>query len=222
MLLLASPAQHADAQQTYMHVGADRSELLYTNSQGDKLEGMHPGTGLTLAAGLRRPFRSLVSKWHYTAGLIYERYGMRGTGPAPYRDYLEWRTDYLGADLGVERDLITLGQGGKGSNGPTVFARAAAAPQFLVKGAQTIGSEVYDLRGVEQFDAPLLFLRAGAGLNYCVSNRTAIVVDYLFAHGMRLPGVPWPDDERLAFRTHTLRVGIMISSANCRYCLARL
>lgn len=222
LVLFLLGAIRTNAQQMYLHVGANRSEFLYKDAQGATIEGLHPDVGIALAGGLRRSFRSMVSKWFYTVGLIYARYGMRGTSNDPYRNYLEWRTDHLGADLGVESDLVTLGGSKKNGKGPTLFARLSTSPQIMIKGAQTIGGEVYDLRGVEQFDAPFLFLNGGFGVNYCVSNRTAVVVDYVFGHGMRFPGVTWPDDERLAFRTHTVRIGILVGSANCRYCLSSL
>jgi len=214
-------AGSANSQQIYVHGGMNRSAFLYEDSEGKVLEGMDPEVGLTLGAGLRLPFKPLNPKWFYTVGLVYEHYGMRGTSPDAYQHYYEWRTTYLGPDLGVECDLFTLRDRSKNRKGMTFFIGAAVAPEFLIKGAQTIDHEVYDLRGVEQFDAPFLFLRGTLGVNYCISNRAAIVVDYAYAHGVRFPGVAPPDDEQLAIRTHNLRVGIAVALPNCKYCLSK-
>ncbi|MBL7964109.1 MAG: hypothetical protein JNM31_09745 [Flavobacteriales bacterium] len=222
VILLAIIAASASSQQFYLLTGMNRSEFLYKDSQGRSLEGMDPQVGMTLASGVRQAFKRHQPTWFFTAGLVYEHYGMRGTSPDAYRHYYEWRTTYLGLNLGVERDLFTLNGRNKGGKGVTFYLGAAVAPEFMIKGSQTVNNEVYDLRGVEQFDAPFLFLRGTAGFNYCVSNRVAVVVNYAFAHGARFPGIAPPDDEQLAIRTHNIGVGILVAFPNCRYCISKL
>jgi|GEM_PF-958215 len=220
LFILSVLAGSAGAQQFYLHTGMDRSDFLYKNTQGESLDGMHPQMGLILGAGLRGAFKPLAYKWFYTVGVLYENYGTLGTSPDAYRNYYEWRTTYLGLDLGVQYDLFTLNGRVNRGKGMTFFLGASVAPEFLIKGEQTINSDVYDLRGAEQFDAPFLFLRGTAGVNYCISNRTALMVDYTYGHGVRFPGVAWTDDERLAFQTHNIRVGVLISFPSCRYCIS--
>ena len=220
LFLLTITAGGACAQQIYLGTGINRSTFLYEDSQGRTLEGMDPQVDLILGGGLRRPFKAFSPRWFYTAGMVYEQYGMRGTSTDAYRRYYEWKTTYLGLELGVERDLFTLGDRSS-AKGVTFFLGASVAPEFMIKGSQTIDHEVHDLRGIEQFDAPFLFLRGTAGFNYCISDRTAIVVDYSYAHGLRFPGIAPPDDERLAFRTHNIGVGILVALSNCKYCISR-
>ncbi len=222
LFILSSITGSVYSQQVYLLTGMNRSEFLYKDSQGNSLDGMHPQVGLSIAGGLRQPFRPLNPTWFYTAGLVYEHYGMRGTSPDAYRRYYEWRTTYLGLNLGIERDLYSIKGRNMSGKGLTFYLGASVAPEFLIKGAQTIDHEVYDLRGVEQFDAPFLFLRGTAGFNYCVSDRTAIVVNYAYAHGLRFPGIAPLDDERLAFRTHNIGFGVLIAFPQCKYCLSKL
>lgn len=222
VFLLATAASHTNGQQAYLFTGMTRSEFLYKDSQGRSLDGMHPQVGLSLAGGMRQAFKPLNPAWFFNVGVVYAHYGMRGTSQDVFRRYYEWRTTYLGIDLGVERDLFTVKLPNRDGKGLTFMLGAAAAPEFLVKGAQTIDHEVYDLRGVEQFDAPFLFLRGIAGFNFCVTNRTAIAAHYAFAHGRRFPGRAPTDDERLAFRTHSIAFGVQIGFPSCKYCLSKL
>ncbi|MBK9274066.1 MAG: hypothetical protein IPM49_05920 [Flavobacteriales bacterium] len=221
-LLLASlfgvPAQ---GQQIHVQAGMLRSEFLYKDSKGQRLEGLVPLKNFAMSAGIRRPFKRFDSKWFYLLGATYEVYATRGTSQDAYQNYYEWKATYAGISAGIERDLLTIRSRRKNNKGTTLFARAAVNPAFLIKGSQTLNNEVFDLRGTEQFNAPYLFGRATVGANYCVSNRVAVIAEYTFAQGLRMPINVGDDEEKLGYRAHVFTTGILIALNNCRYCLTQ-
>lgn len=208
-------------QQIFVQGGMLRSEFLYKNSKGERIEGLVPLKNFAMAAGIRKPFKKFDSKWFYLLGATYEVYATRGTSQDAYRNYYEWKATYLGVSAGVERDLFTIRSRRKNNKGTTFFTRLAVNPAFLIKGSQTLNNDVYDLRGTEQFNAPYLFGRATFGANYCVSNRVAIIGEYSFAKGLRMPINVGDDEEKLGYRAHVFTTGVVIALNNCRYCLTQ-
>ena len=69
---------------------------------------------------------------------------------------------------------------------------------------------------MEQFDKPFLFLRGGAGMNYCADERTVITLRYMYGRG--LPMGSSSDGESLDLVTSTVSLGLLWNLGRCRYC----
>ncbi|MBP6389498.1 MAG: hypothetical protein KA175_01415 [Flavobacteriales bacterium] len=205
-------------QQLYMEVGKSRSAFNFWNSQDQGLEGLESTMRDYAGLGYRRHFHKKVFRLHYVLGATYNRYGARGTSLDEYKYYYDWDAIFIGTHFGVEYEFFTIRDKSKANRGLTFYARVALAPEFFVKGTQTINTQVYDLMGAEQFDSPYFFTRFGGGVNYCVSNTVAIMAQYMYGRGVRLFAAKPDDNETLHIITHHLGFGVFINLPHCRYC----
>ncbi len=205
-------------QQLYMEVGKSRSAFNFWNSEGEELDGLESTLRDFAAIGFRKHVHKKVPRLHYVLGASYNRYGARGTSLDEYKYYYDWDAIFIGTHFGVEYDFLTIRDKSKANRGLTFYARLALAPEFFVKGTQTIDDQVVDLMGVEQFDSPYFFMRGGAGVIYCLSNTVAIFAQYMYGKGVRLFEAKPDDNETLHIITHHLGFGVFVNLPHCRYC----
>ena len=96
------------------------------------------------------------------------------------------------------------------------IVKLALEPQFMMNGTQTINGQVFDLKGVEQFENPFMFFKAGAGANYCLNSTIALSLRYQYGKGFPLGSSS--DPEVLRFNTNAISLGIVVSLGRCDYC----
>ncbi len=193
------------AQQIVTEVGRNSMRFDYHNSQGERLEGLYPKAHLSFAFGFRK---DLTQRLHATAQLLFEHYGSEGSIES-LNTRMVWDMEYVGLGLALDGELYRR-------KGLVLLVRAAAEPQMMIKGTQTINDRIYDLRGVEQFEHPFLFLRGGAGMNYCLDERSAITLRYMYGYGLPMGNAT--DGESLRLLTSTVSVGLLWNLSRCRYC----
>ena len=193
------------AQQIVAEVGRNTCSFDYADSEGNALKDLYPQAHLSFALGYRG---SLGERFHYTGQLLFNHYGSEAAVPE-LATRLVWDMEYLGLGLAMDGELFR-------KKGIILLLRAAAEPQFMLKGTQTINEQLYDLKGVEQFDKPFLFLRGGAGMNYCADERTVITLRYMYGRG--LPMGSSSDGESLDLVTSTVSLGLLWNLGRCRYC----
>lgn len=192
------------AQQIFFELGRVSSRFDYESSSGEALENDFPETNLSAAAGYRL---QLSDRIFAVGSITYSRYETYGSYEVYDLSY-NYRTDYLGLNLGAEAELFRKA-------GFTLFARLAAEPQFLLNGSRTINNDIEDLKGAEEFDSPFLFAKGGVGANYCADKNFAIVLRYDYGMGFPVN----QSDELLRYRTGTINLGLLINLKRCNYCL---
>ncbi len=207
MLSLAL-ATVASAQQLYVEAGSVSTTFDYKDSDGNGIDNTFSKSQLCYQAGMRLP---LYKQIHATAAVLFNRYSVIGSDPV-YNNSYAWDVNYLGIGLGLEGDVWR-------KRGFAVMLRGAAEPQFLISGTQQIAHQVHDLRGVEEFERPFLFLRGSVGMNYCLDNRVAVTLRY--AYGRGIPVGRTQSTERLNLNTQTIAVGLIVGLKKCEYCYTK-
>jgi len=203
--LILATALTSGAQQLFVEVGRVSTQFDYTDSQGNGIDNLYSKSQMSYQAGFRMPvFKSI----HFTAAALFNRYNVIGSDPV-YDNSYEWDANYLGLGLGLEGDVWKRKR-------IAVMLRGAAEPQFLISGTQSISNQVYDLRGVEEFERPFLFFRGGVGINYCLEHRIAITLRYSYGRG--LPIGHTDSNESLKLNSQTIAIGLLVSLGTCEYC----
>jgi opacity protein-like surface antigen len=204
-LLAICCISNADAQQLTVEIGRVGASFDYTDSQGNGMDNLFSDYNFSYAAGVR----FMSSEFLYpTASIIYSRYGVYGSDPETGNNF-SWDAGYAGISLGLEGEVVRRG-------GLHAYVRLAAEPQFLTNGTQTINNDVYNLRGVEQFDSPFVFFRGGAGVNYCLISNVAIGLKYMY--GISFPMGSDDTGETLRLRSSTISLGMVVTMGRSSYC----
>jgi outer membrane autotransporter protein len=191
------------------------SSFDYEDSQGNSLEGLSGTWGNALMIGYRAPIAK--EKWFINAGVSLNEYGAKG-GDIALDNYYAWDVTYLGANVGVDYNFLQQRNFFTNQDGLNFYLKAALSTEFLMSGTQRINNQLYDLKGEEQFDKPLVFLRVGVGANYCVSQRLAVFLQYLVGKSFPVFGQSSGDNEKLQYFSHTINFGLLLNLPRCKYC----
>lgn len=195
----------ATCQQIVAEVGRVSTSFDYRDSKGNALDNLFPKAHLSFALGYRK---NLGERFHITGQLLFNEYGSEASING-LNARLLWNMEYLGLGVALDGELYR-------KKGIILLLRAAAEPQVMLRGTQTINERLYDLRGVEEFNKPFLFVRGGAGMNYCADERTVITLRYMYGRG--LPMGASSDGESLQLITNTFSIGLLWNLGRCSYC----
>lgn len=193
------------AQQLVVETGRVSTRLNYQNTGGDSGLEFFPENRFTYTLAYRGLWGPNAA---WRAGMRYRRLAARASDPVFDRTY-SWDAQYLG--LHTQLDVEWLRRESIG-----FLWTGGVDTQWLTAGQQTVGTDIYDLRGVEQFSNPYLFLNTGMQARYCLDSHIAVTFAYNYGHG--LPLGAGDDPESLRFNTHTLSLGLFISFTYCKYC----
>ncbi|MEA2043552.1 MAG: hypothetical protein U9N85_13505 [Bacteroidota bacterium] len=197
-----------NGQQLRIQMGGNISFFDYKNSKGESLATLEssPNASATISYRTMNPMK----RFHFSAGLAYNRYSARGSNPL-LNNYFDWQADYLGLDLVADLEIFrTSFYYGIHKKNLTLILKTVISPEFLLQGTQTINQEVINLRGIEQFDKPFLFARGGIALNYYLSKNIGITFEYLGGRSLFTIGKNIDPDEILRFNVHSLEFGLAI------------
>ncbi len=201
-LFLFNPIQ---AQQLMSEIGRVNTTFLYTNSDNEALENLYSETDFSYALGYRM---TLSESIYLRAGLVFNRYNNQGSDPV-YDNLYEWKTSYAGLQISPEYQFLNRKK-------IRVLAIGSIEPQFFIKGTQTINKQIFDLKGIEQFDKPFLFWKGGLSANYCLDEKVVLSLRYMLGKGNPLGKSA--DDETLKLKTSTFSIGLLWGIKGCKYC----
>lgn len=196
----------ASGQIIYMETGKVISSLNYKNSNGTSLDGLKGSNQNSLGLGYRMAIRQ--SSFHFSYGALYNRYGAMGSDPV-LGNYFEWDVTYLGANMGLDYEFFKPESSYNEQHGFSFYLKMSVAAEFLLAGTQNINNQVYDLRGEEEFDKPLYFLRGGVGVNYYISKAYVVFAQYMGGTNILIGDNK--NKEQLQFLTHNISVGFAIN-----------
>jgi hypothetical protein len=202
-------------QQLSVTYGRMFSQFDYEDSQGNSLEGLSGTWGNAIMLGYQAPLAK--QKWYINTGILLNEYGARGSDKA-LDNYYEWDVHYVGVNVGVDFQFLEQQKFFANQDGFYFYVKADVSAEFLINGTQRINNQLYDLKGEEQFDKPVLFLRGGLGANYCVSKRLAVFMQYMGGKSFPVFGTSSGDKEKLQYVSHTISVGMLLNLPNCKYC----
>mgnify|MGYP001819527447 CR=1 FL=1 len=192
------------SQQLYMEYGSTVSYFDYKNSQGQPLDNLLSKSKSYFGMGYRHVINNQKTLF-LNGGISYNNYGAIGSENS-VDNFFEWDVSYLGVKAGLDIRLFKL-------RDLSFFAKGSIASEFLVRGNQTINNKVFNLVGEEEFNNNILFLRAGVGLQYPISNSTAIYAGYSFGKSVLISS--GENAEKLTLGAHQFGIGFIINLPNC-------
>lgn len=207
LALVLGMAVTAGAQQVFVEAGSVSTVFDYRDSEGRGIDNTYSKSQLCYLAGFRM---AVYKQIHLTGAVLFNRYSVIGSDPV-YDNSYAWDVNYLGLGIGVEGDVWRKRRF-------ALMLRGAAEPQFLISGTQQISQQVYDLRGVEEFERPFLFMRGGIGVNYCLDSKVAVTMRYSYGRGVPIGSTE--SEERLNLNTQTISIGLLVSLGTCEYCFS--
>ncbi|NQX92362.1 MAG: outer membrane beta-barrel protein [Flavobacteriales bacterium] len=194
-----------NAQQLVTKVGRTTSRFNYEDSQGQGLANQQAQQRFCYELGYRH---KIGSRWYPGASFTYRRYSVSSTIPE-YDTQLQWDTQYVGFKVGMDGQLFS-------TNGWTFMLGVGAGPQFMTSGTQKINEEVYGLAKTEQFDKTLWSYQGALGVNYCMDERIAVLLEY--SYGSTTTFGKTDDPESLRINAHYLSLGLLVSLGKCDFC----
>jgi len=202
-----------NAQQFSLEYGKVMSSFDYTNSDGNKLDNLQGTTDNHIGIGFKMPIRK--SSFYFLSGIEYNKYGAEGSDDI-LGNYYDWKLNYIAVNLGVGYEFFKGNSflNIKNSNteqGFTFFIQIDVAPEFFVQGTQTINNDVYNLKGVEQFDKPFLSTNGGVGVIYYASKTVSVYAQYMGGMSFSVFKSDADTQEELNFITHTISLGFSIN-----------
>jgi hypothetical protein len=210
-LLIILPAISLSSQQIYLEAGKVISSFAYKDSEGNPPEDLK-GT-IQGCFGLGYRFAINNSAWHLSFEVSNNNYGATNSDQS-LGNYSEWDVSYLGLNVGIDYEFLKPDIYNADRQGFSFYLKGLIATEFLLSGKQKINSQVFDLKGVEEFDQPVYFLKAGTGLNYYITRNNVVFVQYMFGRSILIGD--HSGQEQLHYNTHTLSLGFSIRLFNKR------
>lgn len=199
----------ANSQIIYFETGKLFSTIHYKNSNGVRLDNLKGNIENSLALGYRQSINS--SNFHYLVGISYNSYGAKGSNPV-LGNYYEWDATYAGINLGLDYEFFKPKVINNNQSGLSFCVRTTISPEFLLNGTQNLNDQLYNLKGAEEFDKPLYFLRGGIALNYYISRSFIIFGSYM--GGTNILIGDYKGRERLHFVSNYISIGVAINLKN--------
>lgn len=190
----------AYGQEIYVGAGRTSSSFEFTDSQGVSLQNLQSSSSSYIDFGYSHEI--LTEGLNIGLGLSYNTYGAIGSDNA-LGNFFEWNADYLGIKLGLDYDVVEVG-------GLTLFVKASLSAEFLTKGTQTLNNQVFDIKGLQEFDNTAIFYHGGIGLSYPLSPTSKVYAQYQFGQSMALKNDVGTSSSELTIKTNMIGVGISV------------
>lgn len=186
------------AQQLYMEGGKTSSIFKYLDSNYAKLNNIHPGIRNFMSIGVTDQFFTDRLKW--SSGLNYSSYGSIASIDAS-DVFLEWDTNYLELELGMDLKLITF-------KSFDFYLKGIASAGTMLQGTQTINNKVYDLKTIDSFSNTLYSFKGGIGFSYKILTNLSVYSKYIIGKSTDLEK---GDGEKLNIVSGNLGFGLLIN-----------
>ena len=96
------------------------------------------------------------------------------------------------------------------------YIKPTLSLEYLIRGTQTLNNLVFTLSGEDEFDNLLLVPRMAIGLQYPISNKAALFLNYSYGRSFSLVNARPEDNEQLNINMHQIGIGILIQLPGCR------
>jgi hypothetical protein len=207
-LLLCCNILAVSGQQIYIETGKILSSFHYKDSNGDQIKDLKGTLQNSFGVGIRMPV--LRTACNVSMGLASNKYGASESDQT-LGNYSEWEASYLGFNLSVGYEFLRPPMHDIDRNGFSFFVNGGTAAELLVSGKQRLNSQVYDLKGQEEFDRPLFFVKGSGGVNYYITRRYLAFAEYTFGRSILIGN--YSGQERLHYVTHCISLGFSVDLA---------
>ena len=189
------------AQEIFLEAGLSSSNFEFTNSNGVALENLNAVTKSYISAGFSHNI--FTEDLNASLGVSHNSYGSVGSDDV-LGNFFEYDVDYLSINLGVDYDLFTF-------HDFTPFVKVNASYEFLLQGTQRLNNQVFDLKGVEEFDDAGFFFRGGLGVSYPISPKSNIYILYTYGQSLDLEDQTPNSNEKLKIVMNNIGIGFTLS-----------
>ena len=186
----------ANSQEIMAETGLSFTSFEFENSQGESLDNLQATTNNYISLGYRHDV--LKDILHIIGGLGINSYGATGSDDT-VNNYFAWETTYLGIYLGLDVKVYK-------TNKLSFYLRGTTSSEFMLQGTQTLNNQVFDLKGIEEFDVANFFFRGGLLIQYDVSETFSIFTKYTYGKSTGT-GL----DEELKYKAHDVGFGLVIN-----------
>lgn len=193
------------SQLLYTEMGQTISNFSYKNSVGGTLDNLQSGTSTYIGAGYF--FDLPGDKATILLGGLYTNYKALGSDTT-LDNYFEWDVSYVGINTGLSYEFAR-------SREFVFFAKITASLEYLLRGNQVLNNQVFNLSGEDEFDNFILVPRASIGVQYPISNKAALYIQYQYGKSFSLTNSNPTDSETLSINTHNFGIGILINLPGC-------
>ena len=190
----------------HVETGKTISNFLYEDSNGNELKNMEGSNQNSLGIGVRKSIKH--SRYHISLGATYNRYGAEGSDNT-LGNYYAYDVSYLGVTLAFDCEFLQPEINYNEQHGFSFYPKISVASEFLLNGWQNLNNEIYNLRGVEEFDQPLYFVRGGFGVNYYISKKIILFSEYLLGQSILIGN--YQNEEELRIRRHNISIGVALN-----------
>jgi opacity protein-like surface antigen len=195
----------AFGQLMHVEVGQTISSFGYRNSMGGTLENLQATNATYLGAAYL--FQLPGEKLYVILGAMLNNYGAVASD-ALRDNFFEWDVTYAGLQTGLHYTFAR-------SKDFQFFVRPTATLEYLVRGTQTLNNQVFDLSGEDEFDNFLVVPRLGVGVQYPISNKAALYLQYSYGRSFSLVNSNPNDNEKLNINMHNIGIGMVIQLPGC-------
>lgn len=205
-LLFLSSMLTAAGQQLFLETGMLISSFDYKDSNGNSpgnLKGTYQGN-----LGLGGRMAVMQSPWHVSLLISNNKYGA-SCSDQTLGNYSEWYVSYLSLNLGVDYEFFKPPVQNADRKGFSFYLKGIFATEFFINGKQNLNSQVFDLAGVEEFDKPVYFLKAGTGVNYYLTRSYIVFAEYIFGRSILFGN--YDGQEQLHYMTHCVSIGFLFN-----------
>lgn len=164
------------AQDLYLEGGKSITSFDFKDVLSNDLENLQSANHSYFDVGYRGNF--LGESFKFLAGLGIHSYGAFGTTNEA-DNYLEWETTYASIHLGFDITIFTI-------NDFSFHAKGTATPEFILQGTQVLNNQTFNVRGEEDFDSIVVFLRGGVSFEYRVSDTMGVYLQYRYGSGSQI------------------------------------
>lgn len=164
------------AQELTFEGGKSITKFKFKNVISNSLENLQATNHNYLSVGYRQNLFGEQVK--FIGGLGLNTYGSVGSD-STIEGSFQYETTFLGLYSGIDIGVITAKRF-------ALHAKAMVAPEFFIQGTQVFNGEVFNLSKNEDFDTPVIFLKAAVAFEYRISEGMAAFFQFRVGQGNQL------------------------------------
>lgn len=176
LLFVLSSTTALVAQELSFEGGKSITNFKFKNVIANSLENLQPTNQSYLGVGYRQNLFGEQVK--FIGGLGVNSYGSVGSDTT-IEGAFQYETTYLGIYAGLDIGVITAKRF-------SLHAKAMVAPELFMQGTQIFNGDVFNLKNNEDFNTPVIFLKAAASFEYKISTGLAAFFQFRVGQGNQL------------------------------------
>ncbi len=164
------------SQELYIEGGKSITTFDFKDVLSNELENLQSANHSYFDVGYRGNL--LGESFKFLAGGGIHTYGAFGSDNTQ-ANYLEWETTYANIHLGVDVKVFTI-------NKFSFHVKGTVTPEFMLQGTQVLNNQAFNIRGEEDFDSIVVFLRGGVSFEYKVTDLLGVYLQYRYGGGSQI------------------------------------